>query len=102
MDGPQIERMTGAHKANRFIKFMIRIEKQYYRHIRLPDLLIVLRANPDIAVQRKIDETAASVRARSTEIWAINWRQTDAYVINADRSKAEVLSEVKSLIWSQL
>lgn len=102
MDGPQIERMTGTYKANRLIKFLAELEKKYYQSFTPPELLIVLRADPDTAVKRKTDEDAASVRARSTEIWELNWRQTHANVIDAGRSKAEVLSELKALLWSQL
>ena len=102
MDGPQIERITGTYKANWFIKFLMRLEGKYYQPISLPELLIVLRADPDTAVKRKTDEDAASVRARSTEIWELNWRQTHANVIDADLSKAEVLSELMALVWSRL
>lgn len=102
MDGPQTEPMTSTYKANRLIKFLLEREKRYYQPIMVPELLIVLRADPDTAVQRKTDEDAASVRARSTEIWELNWRQTHAHVIDADRSKAEVLSDLKALVWSQL
>jgi thymidylate kinase len=101
MDGPQTERMTNTCQTNR-LKFLIELEKRYYRPIMLPELLIVLRIDPETAVQRKTDEDAASVRARSTEIWELDWRQTPAHVIDAGRSKAEVLSELKALIWSEL
>jgi thymidylate kinase len=102
MDGPQTERMTSTYKANRLIEFLMELERKYYQPITLPELLIVLRADPDTAVQRKTDEDAASVLARSTEIWELNWRQTPAHVIDAGRSKKEVLSKLKALVWSQL
>jgi thymidylate kinase len=68
----------------------------------LPDLLIVLRVDPEICVQRKTDETSDSVRTRSQEIWNIDWCETPAYVIDASRSKPQVLSDVLSLVWSNL
>lgn len=102
MDGPQTKRMTSSYKANRFIRFLIELERRYYQSIMLPDLLIVLRTDPETTVQRKSDEDAASVRARTEEVWEIDWGETPAHVINAVRSKAEVLSELKSLIWSHL
>jgi thymidylate kinase len=102
MDGPQAERMTGTCKNNRLIAFLIHLERKYYQPIMLPELLIVLRINPETAVQRKTDEDAASVRARSTEIWELDWQETPAHIIDADRSRAEVLSELKALVWSQL
>jgi thymidylate kinase len=102
MDGPQTERMTMTRQTNPLIKWLVALEKRYYQQIKLPELLIVLRADPETAVQRKTDEDEASVRARSTEIWELKLRQTNAHVIDAGRSKAEVLSELKALVWSQL
>ena len=102
MDGPQIGRMTSRYKDNRLIKTLMELERKYYQAIMLPELLIVLRANPDTAVKRISNEDAESVRPRSKEIWELGWHQTHANVIDAGRSKAEVLSELKSLVWAQL
>lgn len=102
MDRPQSERMTSTVQTNRLIKFLIKQEEKYYRHIMLPELVIVLRLDPEIAVQRKTDEDAASVRARTTEIWELDWQQTPTHVIDANQSKADVLSKLKVLIWSEL
>ncbi|HZK61793.1 MAG TPA: hypothetical protein VFC41_06925, partial [Anaerovoracaceae bacterium] len=102
MDGPQLSRMTKGISQNRLIKFLIKKEEKYYMKISPPDLLIVLRADPEIAVQRKIDEKPEEVRARSTEIWEINWKEPSAFVIDANLPKEAVLSEIKRLIWSNL
>jgi thymidylate kinase len=102
MDGPQTGRMTSTYKTNRFIRFLIGLERRYYQSIVLPDLLIVLRADPDTTVRRKSDEDVASVRARTKEVWEIDWGKTSAHVINASRPETDVLSELKSLIWSHL
>jgi len=98
----EIERMTGSVPNNRLIQFLNLLEQRYYRKMILPDLLIVLCTDPEIAVRRKTDEAEASVRARSTEIWEIDWSKTPAHVINASHSKDEVLSEVRGIIWSRL
>ena len=102
MDGPHLARVTVNVPTTRFMKRLINMEEAYYRKMALPDLLIILRVNPEIAVQRKTDETEESVRARSTEIWELNWEQTNAYVIDANRPKEEVLKDVKQVIWSHL
>jgi len=81
---------------------LIKLEKRYYAPIMYPDLLIVLRVDPEISVQRKTDETADSVRARNGEMWRLDWSQTPACVIDASKSKSEVLSELKALVWSHL
>jgi thymidylate kinase len=84
------------------VKWLIDLEKNYYQKILHPDILIVLQLEPDIAVSRKQDESELSVRARSTEIWKFNWYETSAFVVDASRSKEEVLSEIKNLLWSEL
>ena len=102
MEGPHLARITADLPATRLLKFFINLEEGYYLKMALPDLLIVLRTDPETAVLRKTDEDQVSVRARSTEIWEMDWKQTPAYVIDANRSKEEVLLEVKQLIWTHL
>jgi hypothetical protein len=102
MDGPQAERFTSTCQGNRLIVSLVGLENSYYQHITLPEVLIVLRVDPETAVRRKPEEDAASVRARSAEIWDLDWGQTPAHFIDASRPRAEVLSELKALIWSEL
>jgi len=102
MDGPQGKRFISPHKANKFVLSLIKLEESYYQQITIPDLTIVLRVNPELAVQRKVDEKSSYVRERSTEIWEMDWEPTDANIIDADKSKSEVLAELKTLVWSQL
>jgi thymidylate kinase len=102
MDGPQIDWLTSNYPSNRWIRLLSRLEKHYYQKILLPYVLIILLVDPEVAVQRKTDETGESVRARSSEIWDQDWRETTAYLINANNSKEKVLTEVKSLVWSLL
>lgn len=102
MDGPQCERIAGSPRAGWLVKKLIRLEMKYYKQIKPPDLLIVLKVKPETAVQRKVDEDEASVRTRSTIVWETDWTQISAHVIDANHSKEEVLSEAKSLIWSRV
>ncbi len=102
MDGPQVERVTRGIKTNGFIKLLARMEDKYYRQILLPDLLITLRVDPEISVQRKTDESPESVRSRAGEIWNVDWSKTPVHIVDASKSKSEVLSDLKALIWSRL
>ncbi len=102
MDGPQGARLSAGVKPTRFLQILIDLEESYYRRIGQPDLLIVLLLDPDEAVRRKTDEDAEDVRARSTEIWEIDWSKTSARVVDASQSKAAVLGEVRRLIWEKL
>jgi thymidylate kinase len=102
MDGPQLYRRLNGGKANRVARFLVQTEERYYQDIMPPELLIVLRIDPEIAVLRKPEEDAAFVRARAQEIWEIDWGKTTAHVIDASLPKAEVLSMIKSTLWSEL
>ena len=100
--GPQAKQFLSPRLDHWFVRFLIKLEESYYRQIMLPEILVVLRLNPDIAVQRKTDEDSLSVHKRSTEIWNLSWENTNAHIIDASKSKIEVVSELKTLIWSHL
>jgi thymidylate kinase len=115
MDGPQNRRfvdklMKGSPANGRLsprvtsplTRRLIELEESYYRRLGMPDLIIVLRVDPEIAVQRKSNEDPASVRKRSREIWELKWERMNVHVIDGGKSKDEVLAELKALIWSQL
>ena len=67
-----------------------------------PDLLIVLRLEPEIAVRRKTTESEHHVRSRTQEIWGMDWDGSNAYVINAAQSVEDVLKQLQSIIWAKL
>jgi thymidylate kinase len=102
MDGPNIADTVPLEKRNALVKRLMRAEQSYYRKIMMPDLLIVLRVDPDIAVSRKTNETELHVRTRSTELWEQDWTGTNAYVIDGGRPLTEVVSQAQSIIWSKL
>jgi thymidylate kinase len=102
MDGPTCMQIINDGKIGWLSNLLIEIEKKFYMPMALPELVFVLRVNPEIAVQRKTDEKSLDVRTRSTEIWEIDWKHTQAQVIDASQSQPEVLSSLKSLIWSQI
>ena len=102
MDGPNIARTIPPQQRNQFIKFLMKLENSYYRQIMPPDLLLVLRVDPEVAVQRKTTEIEQHVRTRSAELWKQNWTGTNAYVIDAGQPAASVMTEVQSIIWSKL
>lgn len=100
MAGPEGRRLMSPNLASPLARALIRKEESYYQRTVLPELLVVLRLDPEIAVQRKTDENASSVRERSTEIWEVDWEHTDAHIIDASKSKTDVLTELKRLVWS--
>jgi len=103
MDGPQCETAKSASKIpGQFLEFLVSKEKYYYNQIQIPDLLVVLKVDPETAVQRKVDETESSVRARAGEVWDLDWKKLPAVEINANLPKAEALSQIKTLVWEHL
>lgn len=103
MDAAQCEQgIAFLKKGNWLHKFLAKWERSYYEHIRLPDLLIVLKVEPEIAVQRKREESQAAVRARSAEVWQLDWTRKSAFVIDASLPREEVIAQAKALVWAHL
>jgi hypothetical protein len=100
--GPVIARLCPPGSASRWTRLMIRAEHRYYRQITPPDLAIVLRVDPAIAVQRKTDEPATYVRDRAQAVWDTDWTATTARVVDAGRPLAVVLADLRTLLWSEL
>jgi hypothetical protein len=102
MDAPRIERTIGGGTHGRLAGAMSRLEKRYYGRLAPPDVLIVLRVDPEIAVQRQPGDEPGFVRSRWGEIGEVDWQALGAHVVDAGRSSADVVSEVKSILWSRL
>jgi hypothetical protein len=115
MDGPQAERfvselakgpragqLMSPHPDSPLVKLLAGLEERYYHQIVPPEQLIVLRIDPEIAVQRKTGEDATVVRERNTEIWEMKWEDTGAHIMDSSKAKTDMLAELKSLIWSKL
>jgi thymidylate kinase len=103
MDGPQCEQaITLLEKASWAHFLLAKLEMSYYEQIKLPDLLIVLKLEPELAIQRKREESEESVRARSTEVWELEWSGIPAFAIDAGLMKEDVISQVKELAWAHL
>jgi thymidylate kinase len=100
MDGVRLgdRRATGS----RWEQGLARYEELCYRRIVRPDVLIVLRVDPEIAVARRIEEDPAPVRRRASEVWETDWITLDARVVDAGASREVVLRQLKSIVWSHL
>jgi thymidylate kinase len=102
MEAPLIASRTSDGPDNRFVRALIALEERYHRSIASPDLLVVLRVDPEIAVQRKTEERPETVRARGAEVWNIDWHGSRAHVVDASQSEDAVARELKALVWSVL
>jgi thymidylate kinase len=102
MDGSRASRFLAAPQVSPLARWLAQRERLYYDSILPPDLLIVLRVRPEVAVDRKRDEEPSDVRDRNAEIWQADWEGSHAHVLDASRPKDLVLSELKRTIWSSL
>jgi hypothetical protein len=100
--GPRLDAYARVLGRTRLGRRLAELEVWYYRQILAPDLLIVLRVEPEVAVQRKTTEPAEYVRGRSRLVWNTDWRGTGAYVVDAGRPLADVLDDLKAVLWQGL
>jgi thymidylate kinase len=81
---------------------LARAERRLYAQIAPPDVLVVLRVDPEVAVSRRLDEDSAYVRARNSEVFEADWRETNAVVVDAAQSPEAVLSAIRVAVWKRL
>ena len=103
MDGAVSARLQLPDSASWPVRRLVALERHYYRLLLEPDILLVLRVDPDVAVERKRDvEREGFVRPRAEEVWGVDWAGTSAVVVDANQPRDQVLAEVKNAIWSRL
>lgn len=101
MDGPRTAWARGLPGLTRLGSYLVEREAAYYASFTTPDLLAVLRVPPELAVERKTDEDGPYVRRRSTEVWNATWDRRTV-IVDAAQPAADVLSTLKSSLWSRL
>lgn len=103
MDGAVSTRFSLADNPGWAVRRLVALEQRYYRQLLAPDLLVVLRVHPDVAVERKRDvELEDFVRPRVEEVWNVAWAETSAVVVDANQTKDQVLADIKNAVWSRL
>jgi thymidylate kinase len=103
MDGCRTSWLLGSARLGYLARRLVALEMSYYAKIEAPDILIVLRVDPAIAVQRKLGEDDPdSVRERAGEIFDVDWAGTPAVVIDAARPRNEVASTIRRIVWPRL
>ncbi len=102
MDAPNIAQTLEQTKLTWLSKALLQIENRYYKRIMPPDLLLVLRLDPAIAVSRKTSEPEDHVRERSQEVWEADWSDTPAHLVDASQSPEKVLADLRALVWQHI
>lgn len=85
-----------------FARVLRAVEASYYRRILRPDVLLVLRLDPELAVARKPEEPADYVRTHARVVEDTDWSSTQAQLVDASQPLPEVVRRLKSIIWSLL
>src|SRR5437667_368106 len=99
--GPRLDGLAPL-AGTRFGRWLVAKEAGYYRHILAPDVLILLRVDPETAVRRKTDEPAEYVRARCQLVWDTDWTGSRVHIVDASRPLEDVLAEIKAILWELL
>ena len=103
MDRPATAVLPRLRERSRIVRALSRLEERYYRAIGPPDVLVVLRVDPEEAVARRRGlEPEDEVRRRAREIWGLDWTGLPAVVVDASRPPAQVLEEVRAAVWERL
>lgn len=98
MDCPRIKNIADGK-----FKKLIRLEEKQYEKIYGEDVLIVLKLNPEIALQRRPEDDPDELLKRSGEIWNDKWDVPYAIVIDTGyNAPLDVKKKVIEEIWKSL
>jgi thymidylate kinase len=81
---------------------LARSEAAMYRRIRPPDLLLVVKVPPDIAVERRREQDGEYVTRRAQEVWDTDWEELGATVLDGRRSVEEVSEDGLRAVWARM
>jgi hypothetical protein len=79
-----------------------RWERELYERLARPDLVFVLRLDPETAVRRKPGEPADYVRERARLTAAADWTETGAVIVDAAQPLPQVVAALKAELWKSL
>lgn len=102
MDVPLIDRLDRPESGTRVGRMLQRVERRYHDAIEMPEVVVVLKVDPETAAQRKTDEPFDYVLRRSAEVWEIDWESAGVSIVDGTRPKEEVASQLKAMIWEAL
>jgi thymidylate kinase len=101
MDGRRLHALPGV-ASRRLAGWLREREDLYYRRIRPPDVLLVLRVAPELAVNRRADQDEVFVRKRAEEIWNVDWSGSGARILDASRTREQLREDALSVVWANL
>lgn len=104
LDGPQIH-LAAENKTSWNARFFSALEKQLYRRMHLPDLLIVLEIDPEESFRRKPDHQLGTIMEKNEMLERLTAEMeasgANLVRIDAGRPFENVLSQIKREIWQR-
>ena len=101
MDGPRSRDLPGLQRRP-FARWLAAQERRYYAQMLPPDILVVLRVAPEVAVRRRPDEDVDVVRRRAIEVYEMDWTGTGAIVLDAELPADQVHAQIANVVWAAL
>ena len=93
--------LDGDGPRSQVVRRLAEAERRSRAPIALPDVLIVLRLDPEVAVSRCPEEDPDDVR-RNSQVFDTDWSTTAAVVIDATQPPELVLAGIRAAIWDRL
>lgn len=88
--------------ASPVVRWLARTERRLYANIAAPDVLVVLRLDPEVAVLRRPEDDPEYVRSRNGEVYTTDWRRSRAVVLDADMPAPAVHALIREAVWKRL
>jgi thymidylate kinase len=101
MDGPRTAGLPGVDR-RRLARWLADREAGYYARMGRPNLTLVLRVPPEVAVGRRPEQDARYVWNRAQEVWDLPWPADDVVVIDASQPHEQVLRQLRRAVWDAL
>lgn len=99
MDGSRVAHLAGIDGLGPLARRLAGYEQRCYADILLPDLVLVMSVDPEVAVARRPEQDHAFVRERNREVRSIDWSALPVRTIDALRPHDEVLEQVCAAVW---
>jgi len=99
MDSPQVENLP---VEGPFYSRLAEIENEFYERTPLPDLHIVLRLDPEVAVLRKPEDGEEYVRTRNQQLWDVDWSSRDAFVLDGASPLEPLKATIQDKVWAMI
>jgi hypothetical protein len=94
--------LDGTGPRSHIVRRLAEAERRIYAQIGLPDVLVVLRVDPEVAVLRRPEDDSNYVRTRNAEVYDVDWSMTPAVVLDGTQPPEQVLAAVRNAVWERL